>query len=60
MIKWALPIDSKRTLNVLFETLIKKITLEKVSKAQSVANIKWRTIVGGKENLMQDCAYPFD
>lgn len=43
MLKWALPLDYKRTLEVLLEGLYTKIVMQRIKKAQTPAAIRYRT-----------------
>lgn len=57
MLKWALPLDYQRTLDVLLQSLYQKVTLEKVKIAQTPELIEYRTRVAcGILKLL----YPFD
>lgn len=57
MLKWALPLDYQRTLDVLLQSLYQKVTLEKVKVAQTPELIEYRTrVAGGILKLL----YPFD
>lgn len=57
MLKWALPLDFKRTLQVLLDGLYSKIVNQKIKKAQTVHSIRYRTRQSPQQSL--DC-YPFD
>ena len=43
MLKWAMPLDYQRTLDVLASSLYKSVTLDKVSKAQTPQLVEYRT-----------------
>lgn len=60
MMKWAMPLDYQRAVDILCETLISQLAFDSVPKAQSENNIKWRTIVARNTDLLKQCAYPFD
>jgi hypothetical protein len=57
MLKWALPLDFKRTLQVLLEGLYSNIVMKKIKPAQTTHNIRYRTRQSNQQSL--DC-YPFD
>jgi len=57
MLKWALPLDFKRTLQVMLEGLYTKIVMQKIKKAQTPATIRYRTRLSPQ---MPTDAYPFD
>jgi len=57
MLKWALPLDFKRTLQVLLEGLYTNLVMQKVKKAQTVHCIRYRTRFSPQNTV--DC-YPFD
>jgi len=58
MLKWALPLDYKRTLDVLVKSLYQKVTLEKVAKAQTKELIQYRTRLA--TGTAYSNLYPFD
>jgi hypothetical protein len=43
MLKWALPLDFKRTLQVLLDGLYNKVIMQKIKLAQTPATIRYRT-----------------
>lgn len=43
MLKWALPLDYRRTLDVLVKSLYQRVTLDKVSKVQTTQLVEFRT-----------------
>lgn len=60
MMKWAMPLDYQRSIDILCQTLIKKLAFEIVPAAQSEKNIKWRTIIARGTDLIKQSPYPFD
>lgn len=43
MLKWALPMDFKRTLQVLIDGLYTNVVMQKIKKAQTPHSIRYRT-----------------
>ena len=60
MLKWALPLDYQRTIDVLTESLFQKVTLEKVRAAQTDELVEFRTRVAPRSVAALKNVYPFD
>jgi hypothetical protein len=58
MLKWAVPLNFQRTLDVLLDVFYKKVTIEKVKLAQTDEQIFFRTRCTTKKMLKD--IYPFD
>jgi hypothetical protein len=59
MLKWALPLNFQRTLDVLLDVFYKKVTVEKVKLAQTDEQIYFRTRCSTAIKELKDI-YPFD
>ena len=60
IMKWAMPLDYQKAVDVLSETLIGRLAFDCVPGSQSAENIKWRTIIARGTDLIKQCPYPFD
>lgn len=60
MLKWVLPLDYQRTFDVLTESLYKKVTLEKVTVAQTRELVEYRTRMAPNFTSLTTHLYPFD
>jgi len=58
MLKWALPLDFKRTLKVLIDGFYNKVIMQKIKNAQTPHSIRYRTKIAPTMTL-PNC-YPFD
>lgn len=58
MLKWVLPLDYERTLNVLAQSLYKRVTLDKVAIAQTPTLVEFRTRIN--QTTVMKNLYPFD
>ena len=63
MLKWALPLDYQRTLDVLLDVFYRKVTIEKVKQAQTAEQVYFRTrCAAGLPATVRGArdVYPFD
>ena len=60
MMKWAMPVNTERTLDTVLQTLYSKL-INKISQAQSKEAVLYRTRYLKSEQLDRSvCSYPFD